>query len=134
MCVGNLTMFGSDNGLSPGRRQAIIWTNAGTLLIGPLGKKRQWNFYRNSSILFQETVFESVVCELVAILTRHQCVNQYDENRLALHPFAGNRAWLIVVIVEWKPRLSWLSVLLVQPNIYQQQQKYAHDMVNLKHN
>ena len=27
----------SDNGLSPDRRQAIIWTNAGILLIGPLG-------------------------------------------------------------------------------------------------
>ena len=27
----------SDNSLSPGRRQAIIWTNAGILLIGPLG-------------------------------------------------------------------------------------------------
>ena len=24
-------------GLLPGRRQAIIWTNAGILLIGPLG-------------------------------------------------------------------------------------------------
>ena len=37
ICVGNLTIIGSDNGLSPGRRQAIIWTNAGILLIGPLG-------------------------------------------------------------------------------------------------
>ena len=36
-CVGKLTIFGSDNGLSPGRHQAIIWTNAGILLIGPLG-------------------------------------------------------------------------------------------------
>ena len=36
--VGNLTIIGSDNGLSPGRRQAIIWINAGILLIGPLGK------------------------------------------------------------------------------------------------
>ena len=35
--VGNLTIIGSDNGLSPGRRQAIIWTNDGILLIGPLG-------------------------------------------------------------------------------------------------
>ena len=35
--VSNLTIIGSDNGLSPGRRQAIIWTNAGILLIGPLG-------------------------------------------------------------------------------------------------
>ena len=37
ICASNLTNIGSDNGLSPGRRQAIIWTNAGILLIGPLG-------------------------------------------------------------------------------------------------
>ena len=37
ICVGNLTIIGSDNGLSPGRHQGIIWTNAGILLIGPLG-------------------------------------------------------------------------------------------------
>ena len=33
ICVSKLTIIGSDNGLSPGRRQAIIWTNAGILLI-----------------------------------------------------------------------------------------------------
>ena len=37
ICVSKLTIIGSDNGLSPGRRQAIIWTNAGILLIGTLG-------------------------------------------------------------------------------------------------
>ena len=37
ICVSNQTIIGSDNGLSPGRRQAIIWTNAGLLIIGPLG-------------------------------------------------------------------------------------------------
>ena len=37
ICVNKLTIIGSDNGLSPGRRQAIIWTNAGILLIGPWG-------------------------------------------------------------------------------------------------
>ena len=37
ICVGKLTIIGSDNGLSPGRRQAIIWTNDGILLIWPLG-------------------------------------------------------------------------------------------------
>ena len=36
ICVGNLIIIGSDNALSPGRRQAIIWTNAGLLLIGTL--------------------------------------------------------------------------------------------------
>ena len=39
ICVGNLTIIGSDNGLWPGRRQAITWTNVGILLIGPLGTK-----------------------------------------------------------------------------------------------
>ena len=37
ICVGNLTIIGPNNGLSPGWRQAIIWTNAGILLIGPWG-------------------------------------------------------------------------------------------------
>ena len=37
ICVSKLTIIGSDNGLTPGRRQAIIRTNAGILLIGPLG-------------------------------------------------------------------------------------------------
>ena len=36
MCISKLAILGSDNGLSPGRRQTIIWTNAGILLIGPL--------------------------------------------------------------------------------------------------
>ena len=37
ICVGNLSIIGPDNGLSPRRRQAIIWTNAGILLIGLWG-------------------------------------------------------------------------------------------------
>ena len=37
ICVGNPTIIGPDNSLSPGRHQAIIWTNAGILLIGPWG-------------------------------------------------------------------------------------------------
>ena len=35
ICVSNLTIIVSDNGLSPGGRQAIVWTNAIILLIGP---------------------------------------------------------------------------------------------------
>ena len=37
ICVSKLTIIGLDNGLSPGRRQAIIWTNGGILLTRPLG-------------------------------------------------------------------------------------------------
>ena len=57
ICVSDITSIGSDNGLSPGRRQAIIRTNAGI-------------FNRNSNIFIQENAFESVVCEKAAILSR----------------------------------------------------------------
>ena len=33
ICVSKLTIIGSDNGLSPGWRQAIIWTNAEILFL-----------------------------------------------------------------------------------------------------
>ena len=46
ICASKLTIIGSDNGSAPGRRQAIIWTNAGILLIGPFGT--------NSSEIFIE--------------------------------------------------------------------------------
>ena len=65
LCVSNQTIIGSDNGLLPGWRQAIIWTNDGILLIGPLG----------TSIFIHENTFESVVYEMAAILPRPQCVN-----------------------------------------------------------
>ena len=70
ICVSKLTIIGSDNGLSPGRRQAVIWINAGILLIGPLGT----NLYWNSNIFIQENAFESVICKMVAILSQPQCV------------------------------------------------------------
>ena len=37
VCIIKQAIIGLDNGLSPGRLQAIIWTNVGILLIGPLG-------------------------------------------------------------------------------------------------
>ena len=37
ICVSKLSIIGSDNGLSPGGCQAIIWTNAGIWLIQTLG-------------------------------------------------------------------------------------------------
>ena len=36
ICVSELTIIDSDNGLLPGRCQAIIWSNAGIILVGPL--------------------------------------------------------------------------------------------------
>ena len=35
--ISKLNIIASDNGLSPGKHQAIIWTNDGILLTGPPG-------------------------------------------------------------------------------------------------
>ena len=70
ICISKLIIIGSDNGLSPDRRQAIIWTNAGLLLIGPLGTNFSEILIENSNIFIQENAFESVVCEVAAILSR----------------------------------------------------------------
>ena len=54
ICVGKLNIIGSDNGLSPRRRQAIIWTNAGILLIRPLGTKFSEILFRNQTFSFKK--------------------------------------------------------------------------------
>ena len=71
ICVSKLlNIIGSVNGSSPGRCQAIIWTNAGILLIGPLGT----NF---SEILSEIHTFsfKKMHLKMLAILSRPQCVN-----------------------------------------------------------
>ena len=73
ICVSKLTIIGSDNGLSPDRRQAIIWTNDRISLIGPSGTKR--NFNQNLYIFIQENAVENVVWKMAAILSWPQCVN-----------------------------------------------------------
>ena len=57
ICIIKLIIIGSDNGLSPDRRQAIIWTNAGLLLIEPLGtnfklNENSNNFIQNNAATF----------------------------------------------------------------------------------
>ena len=75
ICVGKLTIIGSDNGLSPERRQAIIWTNAGILLISPLGTNFGEILIEIQTIFFEENTFENVVCEMLFVSSRPQCVN-----------------------------------------------------------
>ena len=38
MYIGNVIIIGTEHSLSPGRRQVIIWNNAGILLVGTIEK------------------------------------------------------------------------------------------------
>ena len=53
----------SRNGLSPVRRQAITWTNADLLSIGPLGTNFSEIRIQNTKLFMNENVFENVVCQ-----------------------------------------------------------------------
>ena len=46
ICVSKLTIIGLDDGMLPGRLQAIIWTNAGILLM--------WNLWTKFSEILNE--------------------------------------------------------------------------------
>ena len=75
----NCVNIDSGNGLSPVRRQAITWTNAGLLSIGPLRTNSSKNFYSTSNIFIQEHALENVVCEMTAILFRGRWVTVYPK-------------------------------------------------------
>ena len=76
ICASKLTIIGSDNGLSPGRHQAIVWTNAGILLIGHLGTNFSEILIENSNIFIQENAFENGIWKMQPYcLGEPQCVN-----------------------------------------------------------
>ena len=65
ICVGNLTITGSDDGLNQ-CSNIINWTIKNTF---------QWNFSRSSYIFIQENAFECVVCEMSAICLGLNVIN-----------------------------------------------------------
>ena len=81
ICISKLTIIGSDNDLSPGRRQVIIWTNAGLLSIGTL----RTNFSEILSEIYtfslKENAFKNVVCKIAAPLLWPQCVNNVEVSK-----------------------------------------------------
>ena len=74
ICVRNLTIISSDNGLSPGRRQSIAW--AGIMLIVPTRIKFQWDFNRNPYILIRKihlkmsSVYGRPYCSDLSVLSQ----------------------------------------------------------------
>ena len=75
ICVCKLTIIDSDNGLSPERHQAIIWTNARFLLIRPLETNFSEILIEIYIFLLKKKAFENGVWKMASILSQPQCVN-----------------------------------------------------------
>ena len=92
ICIGKLTIIGSDNGLSPERRQAIIWTNAGILLIGPLGT----NF---SEILIGIQIFSFKKMHLKILSAKWHpfCLGFNELSHSSTHHKISSMCWINII-------------------------------------
>ena len=80
--VNKGSIIGSNNGVSPYRYQAIIWTNAGILLIVPLGTNFS-EFLIEIMYSIHENALENAVWKMAAILSQPQCVKRHLQSKLA---------------------------------------------------
>ena len=97
MCVSDLPDTGSDNGLSPSRRQAIIWTNAGLLLIRTLG-----------------TNFSEILCEINTFSFNKMCLKISSAN---WRPFISASMWYLCL--TGKPKCIYMGTMVEMPMIWQ---------------
>ena len=94
ICVSRLAIIGSDNGLSPGRCQAIIRTNAGILLIEPIGTRFSETLIEIQTFSLKKNTFENVVsaqccpfCLSLIVLTHMLQFQDYEVRCRMLYHF-----------------------------------------------
>ena len=103
-CVSKLTIIGSNNGLSPGRRQAIIWTNAGILLIGPL-----WTNFREIWIEIPTFSFKKMHLKVSSAKRRPFCVDLNVLNTISDFQTTVSDYIHIFIIINSS---TWYSILI----------------------
>ena len=92
ICVSKLAIIGSDDRLLPGQHQAIIWTNAGILLIRPLGTKFSEMFVEIHTFSFKKIHLK---------MSRPQCVNSMRHFNLWSHNVLHGTTWVLQALPTW---------------------------------
>ena len=118
ICVIKLTIIGSDNGLSPGQRQAIIWINDGMLLIWPLRTQFSEILIKIHIFSFMKMLLKMSFGKKGDHFSRHQCVNSMLLSLVSIlfwHTMCRNRMFTITMcpygVIIWNvPRgVMWLK-------------------------
>ena len=110
ICVSKLTIIGSDNGLSPGRRQAVIWTSAG--LIGTLGTN-----YSEILIEIHTFSFKNMLLKMLSGKWRPFCLASMCVHAGGCH-WGSIRVSSIVQVVSWMAQLTFYSEKLLYDQRY----------------
>ena len=89
----------SDNGLSPIRRQAIIHTNSGSLSVSPSAT----NFQNTELfILIHKNSSENIVCEMAAILSEGDELNESNDSYMKFQPAWASANWKSMSIYQFR--------------------------------
>ena len=140
ICVSKLTIIGSDNGLLPSRRQAIIWTNAWILLIRPSGtnfseilneidvfsfKKMHLKmssakcrpFYFGLNVLTSQCEAHATACRLLFSFLRHT-LSSITTPMLNNHKYGSIKRK--IAVTSWMTKLNLLSeiIALVKKSLF----------------
>ena len=111
ICVSKLSIIGSDNGLSPDRRQAIIWTNDGILLIGTLGTN-----FNEILIEIQTFSFKNILLKMSSGKLRPFCLSL---NVLMVSANITIADSLCIWVYRWLgARLQYLQCVSLCKNFY----------------
>ena len=127
ICVGNLTIIGSGNGLSTGRRKAIIWAPDGILSIAPVGTKRskvlsaKWRPLCLSRNVLIRHVTNNIIFTHISYIC---CYNFHLQHRLA---------WLACVILnetEAPCLLTTITLVTIQLQFVGQSHQQTFDRIS----
>ena len=108
ICIDNLTIIGSDNGLSPGRRQAITWTNVGIFLIGPIGTN-----FSEMSIEIHTFSFKKIHLNMSSGKWRPFCLGFNVLTHWGLSKMVDIFQTLFFMITSW-PRNTFCTIALYE--------------------
>ena len=104
------SIIGSDNGLSPVRRQAIIWTNDGLLSIRLQGTNTSEILIEIQTFFINENTFQNVVGKMAAILSRTPCLKWIFFMNYPLdlyHYMFISLPWYLIITLGTKTDGTW---------------------------
>ena len=113
ICVSKLTIIGSDHGLSPGPCQAIIWTNAGILLIRTLGTNFSEILGKFHSFSFKKMRLKisSAKGRLFSLeLNELECVNIYATPKFTALIELARFSKILDISVKLQVLFVWISL------------------------
>ena len=114
--IGKLIIIGPDNGLSPGQRQAIILTNAGIMLIRPLGTNFSEIFIEIQIFSLKKIHLKMLSAKCYQFCPSLNVLTHWGRDKMAA--ISQTTHFLKKKISEFRLKFHWSLFLRVQLTIF----------------